>query len=192
MLPDFRNSRYFWRLPEFPPLYKPSLHPHTKPITTVLWKYTNRTCGVFVVADTKATPHLPSAETWYKPWRHVPFVGFGLLDHFLGPPTCLLSVRTYLWRVTVCTCQAWSPRYKLRFAHVRPGHQDTSYGLHMSGLVTKTQATALMEHSLLHLTFLASRLNGHSESKAFRAEGQTQDFEKSNEQRSTVPRAMFI
>ena len=81
---------------------------------------------------------------------------------------------------------------ELRSAHVRPGHQDTSYGLHMSGLVTKTQATALMEHSLLHLTFLASRLNGHSESKAFRAEGQTQDFEKSNEQRSTVPRAMFI
>jgi hypothetical protein len=35
-------------------------------------------------------------------------------------------------------------------------------------------------------------LNGLSESKAFLAEGQKQDFRKYNEQRWKVPRAMLI
>jgi len=106
------------RLPDFPPFYKLSLHPHTKPVTTVLRKYMNRTCGVFVVADTKSTPHLPSAATWYKPWRRVPFFGcWSALSiiFMVHPHACCRSERT---------------TDVLRSAHVRPGHQDTSYGPH--------------------------------------------------------------
>jgi hypothetical protein len=53
----------------------------------------------------------------------------------------------------------------------------------ISGLVNKTQAIDLIDLSLQHFTFQASYLNGLSESKAFLAEGQKQDFRKYNEQR---------
>ena len=151
------------RLPEFPPLHQLSLHPHTKPVATVLRKVHEQNMWRVRGSRYKSNTSLTICSNMVQTMEacSVCWVLFCSVHHFHGPPTCLLSVRT---------------------CHV----------LHMSVLVTKTQSTALMDHSLLHLTFLASYLNGHSESKAFRAEGQTQDFRKCNEQRSTAPHALLI
>ena len=103
-------------LPEFPPLYKLSLHPHTKPVTTVLWKYTNRTCGVFVVAQQNLTWHLQQHGINHGGMFRL--LGVGLLCPSFSWSTHMPAVGHNV----SLTCYG--------SAHVMPCHQDTSYSPH--------------------------------------------------------------